>query len=205
MEALEERFSDFRRGGFNSMKMGEVPAAGVQFQEAHDVAERLTEVEPENAKYQVMLALSCSLLSRAAIGQGKVEECRQWSLKLIQTQRRLVGLPGVEASLLNGYAWDLLICEPADLRDPVAALPVAQEAVERSGRKDADILDTLALAYFMTGDTAKAIETQEQAVALLPPGDPSRKDLEATLAKFHQGATSQPTSQPTTQVGAGAG
>ncbi len=37
------------------MKMGEIAAARVQFQEAHDIAACLTEAEPENEKYLVML------------------------------------------------------------------------------------------------------------------------------------------------------
>ena len=37
----------------------------------------------------------------------------------------------------------------------------------------------------MTGDTAKAIETQEKAVSLLPPEElPLRTELEASLAKY---------------------
>ena len=99
-----------------------------------------------------------------------------------------------------------MTCEPADLRDPVAALPVARKAVEKSDHTNAGMLDTLALAYFMNGDMVRAIETQEEAVALLQPGDsPLRNELEANLTKFRQAATSPPTSQPTTQVGAGAG
>ena len=47
-----------------------------------------------------------------------------------------------------------MICGLQALRDPQAALPVAKRAVEKSEGKNARILDTLALAYFMTGDTA---------------------------------------------------
>ena len=51
------------------------------------------------------------------------------------------------------------------------------------------ILGTLALAYFTTGRTPKAIETQQKAVSLLPPGEsPLRTELEANLAKYRQSA-----------------
>ncbi len=93
---------------------------------------------------------------------------------------------------LNEYAWYLLTCELEDLRDPQAALPVAKRAVEMSAGEDVAILDTLALAYSMTGDTAKAIETQEKAVLLLPPGESLlRTGLEANLAKYRQAAAAE--------------
>jgi len=42
---------------------------------------------------------------------------------------------------------------------------------------------TLSLAYHLTGDTAKAIETQNKAIALLPEGESDlRTTLEASLA-----------------------
>ncbi|MFQ5424184.1 MAG: hypothetical protein ACE5F9_09410, partial [Phycisphaerae bacterium] len=68
--------------------------------------------------------------------------------------------------------------------------------------KNPGYLDTLALAYHRTGDTARAIETQEKAVALLPPGDsPTRKEFEARLEEFRQaGASQSATTQPTPQA-----
>ena len=80
-----------------------------------------------------------------------------------------------------------------DLRAPQAALPIAKRAVEMSGGENARSMDTLALAYFMTGDVAKAIVTQEKAVLLLPAGEsPLRTELEANLAKFRQAAKNEP-------------
>jgi len=54
---------------------------------------------------------------------------------------------------------------PEDLQDPAAALPIAQRAVEMDGGQNANILDTLAVAYKMTGHLDRAIETQQKAVA----------------------------------------
>ena len=68
--------------------------------------------------------------------------------------------------------------------------------MERSSGKDPAILETLALVYFMTGDTAKAIETQEKAVSLLPPEESSlRTELEANLAKFRAAAATESANQ----------
>ena len=52
-----------------------------------------------------------------------------------------------------------------------------------------DFLDTLALAYHLTGEEAKAAEKQRQALELLPPGDTAdRRQLEARLAQYEQAA-----------------
>ncbi|MBN1442563.1 MAG: hypothetical protein JXA90_07630 [Planctomycetes bacterium] len=46
-------------------------------------------------------------------------------------------------------------------------------------------LDSLALAYFLTGDPAKAARTQQQALSLLPPGDSDlRAELERKLERY---------------------
>lgn len=73
------------------------------------------------------------------------------------------------------------------MRDPAKALKLARKAVSKSEGKDARFLDTLALACHLTGDTAKAIETQRKAVSLLPPGESiPRTVLEPRPAEFEK-------------------
>ena len=73
----------------------------------------------------------------------------------------------------------------ADLRDPETALRVAREASAMTNHANPGILDTLSLAYHLTGDTARAIENQKKAIALLSPGESGlRASLEAALAKY---------------------
>ncbi len=48
------------------------------------------------------------------------------------------------------------------------------------------ILDTLALAYHRTGHTARAIENQKKAHALLPTGSEYRTAFERQLATFEK-------------------
>lgn len=107
---------------------------------------------------------------------------------MIAYQERVAERADANTRDLNEYAKLLLTCESQDLGDPRAALPSAKRAVMTDG-KNVNMLDTFAQAYFMTGDVAKAIETQEKAVALLPSGDsPLRTELEANLTKFRQAA-----------------
>jgi WD40 repeat protein/tetratricopeptide (TPR) repeat protein len=84
----------------------------------------------------------------------------------------------------NARAWFLLTCEEEDLRDPKAALPLAERAVELTQGKNAAVLDTLALALFRNGQVERAIENQRKALGLLGSGDPSRKEMEARLKEF---------------------
>ncbi len=124
--------------------------------------------------------------------QRRLDEARPYTIELISHHKRAAEEPDARADAINEYAMFLMTCEPEDLRDPAAALPVAQRAVEMTESEDAGVLDTLAMAYFMTGDTAKAIETQEKAVSLVPPDESEmRTELEANLAKYRAGSTTE--------------
>ena len=86
---------------------------------------------------------------------------------------------------MNSQAWLLLTREPETSRDSPTALEIALEVAEETGYENPGYLDTLALAYHLTGDTAKAIENQKKAISLLPEGEsPRRASFEAALAKF---------------------
>lgn len=69
------------------------------------------------------------------------------------------------AQALNGIAWMILTNAPEEGRDTALALRAARRANELTNNEDASILDTLAKAYFESGDLEKAIEHQERAVA----------------------------------------
>ena len=104
-----------------------------------------------------------------------MDDARPVFRALLAARKRAAEGPQADANAKKGYAWELLTCEPADLRDPGSALRFALEASELSNFEDPGILDTLALAYHLTGDTAKAIENQKQAIALLPEGASGRR------------------------------
>jgi WD40 repeat protein len=111
-----------------------------------------------------------------ALGSALVAERLEEKMRAAQD-------PDVDPSTLNEAAWLLLTCEPERLRDPAAALPLAVEANETTGWQNAAYLDTLAVAYHLTGDTERAIETQRKAISLLPE-DADRSEFEKRLAEF---------------------
>jgi tetratricopeptide (TPR) repeat protein len=94
--------------------------------------------------------------------QGKHDETRPIIVARLEHLRIAAARPDAPASSLNSYAWELLTCTPADLRDARAALPVALRCVALNNGKDANFLETLALAYVSVGEAELAIETQRR-------------------------------------------
>ncbi|MHC5006921.1 MAG: tetratricopeptide repeat protein, partial [Planctomycetota bacterium] len=120
--------------------------------------------------------------------QGRQEEARPWVVQAIDVQRRRCDSAPSNPEVLNDYAWLLLTCEPDDLRAPAEALAVSLKANVLTDYQVPDHVDTLALAYFRTGDVGKAIDYGRQAVAMLPEGNEDRAELESRLAEYEQAA-----------------
>jgi tetratricopeptide (TPR) repeat protein len=117
--------------------------------------------------------------------QGKAAEIRPLVAERLARLRRAAERADASALALHAYAWELLTCEWADLRSPQAALSAAKRAVELDGGRDANILDTLALAFRMTGDLDQAIETQRRAITQARAGGPyNREELETQLTEL---------------------
>jgi len=140
--------------------------------------------------------------------QGKFAEMHPIVAAMLASLRSAAERPGASASALNRYAWELLNSEVADLRDPLAALPIAKRAVELDGGREADFLATLAHAQQLTGDLGQAIDAQRRAVAQArASGQYSRPELEAKLFDYLLlkgdlvGAASVPWTEITTRLG----
>ncbi len=103
------------------------------------------------------------------VNLGRIDEARALSQELLDYLRDQVAEHGDDPGIRNDYACALLVCVPPDLRDVEAALPLAEQAVEMSEGEVATALDTLALAYHLTGQDGKAVATQRRAVAALRP------------------------------------
>ncbi len=117
--------------------------------------------------------------------RDEVDEIRPLIAARLARLKRAADRPDANAGALHAYAWELLTCEPAELRDPAMALAVAQRADELDGGRDANILDTLALAFQMTGKIDEAIATQRRAVDQSRAGGPyNRAELESRLVQL---------------------
>lgn len=86
------------------------------------------------------------------------------------------------SATLNRIAWVLATCPDDTVRNGQKARDLAEEAWKLSEQKDSNCLDTLAAAHAELGDFAKAIETQEKALAdadfAKSQGDKAQKRLE---------------------------
>jgi tetratricopeptide (TPR) repeat protein len=94
----------------------------------------------------------------------------------------------------NNLAWLLAASHDASVRDPAEALRVAEAAAAASRRRDANVLDTLAVALAANGRFDAAIATLDEARALLSADAVSERNaLDERRARF---ASSQPWIDP---------
>ena len=90
----------------------------------------------------------------------------------------------------NVLAWTLLSIPGVEQRGIELAKKLAVHANESSGQTNGEILDTLARAQFMTGETNEAIATEKTAVNAGP--DEERGVYSKTLAAYQEGKLPQP-------------
>jgi len=131
-------------------------------------------------------------LARLHFAAGRREKARTYFQSLLAAGRREAERSDADARAKSSYARDLLTCEPAELRDPEEALRFALEAAAASEHQDSGVLATLALAYSMTARPDDAVETQRQALGLLPEDQsPLRAELKEDLARYQAAARRQ--------------
>jgi thiol-disulfide isomerase/thioredoxin len=89
------------------------------------------------------------------------------------------------AAMLNSLAWVILTAQGVKNRDAAAATRMALRANELSQGKNPGVLDTLARAYFESGEVKKAVETQTKAVELATT-DEMKAALRESLVKYER-------------------
>jgi tetratricopeptide (TPR) repeat protein len=103
---------------------------------------------------------------------------------MIAFYRRPVERPSASAEDWNRYAWGLLEMVPPDLQNPAEALRAAERANELAEGKRGEILDTLAMACYRTGDVRRAVELQRKAVEMIKRQLQLSADAEKRLAQY---------------------
>jgi TPR repeat protein/serine/threonine protein kinase len=83
----------------------------------------------------------------------------------------------------NALAWHLATYPDPKFRDGTEAVHLAEQAVEKTQRQDANVLDTLAAAYAEVGEFEKAVAEEQEALRLCK-ADSARKQLAAHLKLF---------------------
>jgi thiol-disulfide isomerase/thioredoxin len=121
----------------------------------------------------------------------RVDEKQAYAYALQLAQNEFKDAPQV----LSILAWKIVDDDtnpPLQSPDYQAAITIARRAVELTKEKDAAILDTLAYAYFKSGDVQNALKYQKMAVDLAEK-DPSmpdevKQELRERYEKFQKAA-----------------
>lgn len=81
---------------------------------------------------------------------------------------RVAELPDVSPGELNNIAWTIAITPDHSQAEIDVALRLAERAAVETGRKDPEILDTLAEVQFQLGRESEALSTIDEAIAMAP-------------------------------------
>jgi tetratricopeptide (TPR) repeat protein len=108
------------------------------------------------------------LLHLVLAKQGKEAEDNEVAREWLATTRKAADAGDVTA--FNEVAQILATSPNSTIRDGRTAIRFAEKAVAATGRKNAKFLGTLAAAYAETGDFAKAISIQKEALGLVEDG-----------------------------------
>jgi thiol-disulfide isomerase/thioredoxin len=113
---------------------------------------------------------------------GELDAASTYGTKLVD------GIFKADGQQLNSIAW--LIVDPdskVEKRDLKLALKAALRANEILKSQDAGVLDTLARVYFLSGDSAKAIEFQTKALELVKENPDAVKEFQGRLDEYKKG------------------
>lgn len=142
--------------------------AGDQVQAVETIKRALALVPEDNPRARNQLESRMAAFLEAG---GDTTAKRKIESERLARLRDLASAADASPNSRNSYAWSLLTANPAELRDPAAALRIALEVNDATGFDQPNLVNTLAVAYFLNGQKAKAIETEKKALAKIPPDD----------------------------------
>ena len=135
---------------------------------ARNEARKLVELRPHDSRLQM-------LYLEVLLREERYSEANPLAQKLSQQFSE-------DAELLNRLAWMVATAVDSPKRDLSAALDAAERAVALTREQDADMLDTLARVCFCLGETERAVQIQQQAVARAPESE--RSPYEGALQEY---------------------
>ncbi len=165
-------------------KTGKMGDAAESYGSALKAFENLVAEDPKNTQYKRGLYDTRIRLANVLYKLGKRQQARYFTEDALALLKPMVDAPGDEIEIF--YYCDFLLTTPfRDLQAPALARDYAEQLVSTGG-KNPDKLDLLARAYDASGDRTRAVQTEKEALALLPPNSTSnsRTDFEKNLAKF---------------------
>ncbi len=154
----------------------------------NDIYARLVAQYPANQPMrfrQATLQAETANLSYELGKKGEADRLARASLPVLAQIGLMAGAAPVTQAIAAGALVDVKIPGSAD---PKTALELAQRAVRGFDSKEPESLTILAHAYWLNGDRAHAIESQERALALMQKAPAAAKaEQEKTLARYRTG------------------
>ena len=169
---------------------GRLADAEQDFRTGLRTLDSLAQEDPHNEQYQRDTNSALCRLAETLLKEGKVAEARPVTERALASLEPLANKAQPSAYDIQQYCWILLNTPFRELHNPPVALEFAQKAVDLTRRGNPEALDLLACAYEENADFTKAVETERQALALLPRPQPGnavssyRAVFENNLKKF---------------------
>jgi tetratricopeptide (TPR) repeat protein len=144
------------------------------------------EIEPGDLNSALRLGVTLFSFSGKLATAGNQAGARDAAVQALELFQETAEKPAAGVVEWNEYANALLKVQWPDLRQASKALELAQKAVSATSRKNPFVLDTLAWAYYRSGDRSRALETEREAMRLLPANAKGglHDELEASLKTF---------------------
>ncbi len=194
LEALAPSNAEYRRlassaGTILALSLaatGDNAGSQAAFRKSVASMEIAIEIDPADLGSPLRLAVTLLAFSKRLQQTGDPASAHQTAQDALALLERATEKPSAGAVEWNEYADALLKVEQSDLRQPAKALHLAQNAVAATHRTNPFFLDTLAWAYFRSGEATKAAETEREALNLLPAGATGglHDELQSGLATF---------------------
>jgi len=139
------------------------------FRRAVDAMQVAIEIDPSDLGSPLRLAVTLLEVSHNMAAGSDKAGAHDTARSALQLLARTAEKPEAGAVEWNEYADALLKVDWPDLQQPAKALSLAQKATASTSRKNPFILDTLAWAYFRSGEAPNAVLAEQEALRLLPP------------------------------------
>ena len=148
----------------------------------------LMSIDPSDSKAPAGLSLALTRMAAEMKKVGDLANAEKAGRQALDLMRAVAERPGAGAYEWNDYANALLKSEIESLRQPAKALELALRANHDTKDSNAMFLDTLAWAYYRSGDSPAAVRAERRALSLVPAGNALgqglRTELEQGLAQF---------------------
>jgi len=136
------------------------------------ILEKMIKQDPSNLEYAPVLANAQAHLGTDRTMMHISAEAAAMAKTGIDSLKSLGAQNQASPTTLDQAASDLLMVEPASLREPKTAVSFAERAVSFTHRKSPSMLLTLAEAYRAVGQIEQSRATAKEALALLPAVEP---------------------------------